>query len=318
MQMAKPVLLQAIGLLPDVDRFLADNYTVHKLPPAGPERDALLARNGSEITGLVTSARAGFDEALLARLPNLKVISSFGVGLDTLDVPAATRRGIPVGYTPDVLTDCVADIAFGLLLAIGRRIPEADRYVRAGKWVKQPPVAFPLGRQVSGAKLGIVGLGRIGQAIARRAAGFDMDVRYHARRPVEGVSWGFAPELVELARWSDFLVVATTGGPSTRHLVNAQVLDALGTKGFLVNIARGTVVDEEALVSALREKRLGGAGLDVFENEPEVPEALFGLDNVVLLPHIASATVQTRAAMGQRVLDNLAAFYAGKPLVSAA
>jgi lactate dehydrogenase-like 2-hydroxyacid dehydrogenase len=161
-------------------------------------------------------------------------------------------------------------------------------------------------------------LGRIGQAIARRAAGFDMDVRYHARRPVEGVSWGFAPELVELARWSDFLVVATTGGPSTRHLVNAQVLDALGTKGFLVNIARGTVVDEEALVSALREKRLGGAGLDVFENEPEVPEALFGLDNVVLLPHIASATVQTRAAMGQRVLDNLAAFYAGKPLVSAA
>src|SRR4051812_40276163 len=316
--MPKPVLLQAIGLLPDVDRFLADNYTVHKLPPAGAERDALLARHGAEITGLVTSARAGFDAALLDRLPSLKVISSFGVGLDTLDVPAAKARGIPVGYTPDVLTDCVADIAFGLLLAIGRRIPEADRYVRAGRWVQQPPVAFPLGRQVSGAKLGIVGLGRIGQAIARRAGGFDMQVRYHARRPVEGATWGFAPDLVDLARWSDFLVVATTGGPSTKHLVDAQVLEALGTKGFLVNIARGTVVDEEALVRALREKRLGGAGLDVFENEPQVPEALFGLDNVVLLPHIASATVQTRAAMGQRVLDNLAAFYAGKPLVSAA
>jgi hydroxypyruvate reductase len=316
--MPAPVLLQAIGLIPEVDRFLANHYTVHKLPPEGPGRDALLARHGSEITGLVTSARAGFDAALLDRLPQLKVISSFGVGLDTLDVPAATRRGIPVGYTPDVLTDCVADIAFGLLLAIGRRIPEAERYVRAGKWVQQPPVAFPLGRQVAGAKLGVVGLGRIGQAIARRAGGFDMQVRYHARRPVDGVAWGFAPDLVELARWSDFLVIATTGGPSTRHLVNAQVLDALGTKGFLVNIARGTVIDEQALVRALQDKRIGGAWLDVFENEPQVPEALFGLDNVVLLPHIASATVQTRAAMGQRVLDNLAAFYAGKPLVSAA
>src|SRR3954470_3099648 len=209
--MPKPVLLQAIGLLPDVERLLADNYTVQKLPQGRPERDALLARHGGEITGLVTSARAGFDEALLARLPNLKVISSFGVGLDTLEVPAATRRGIPVGYTPDVLTDCVADIAFGLLLAIGRRIPEADRYVRAGRWVQQPPVAFPLGRQVSGAKLGIVGLGRIGQAIARRAGGFDMDVRYHARRPAEGAAWTYEADLVALARWSDFLVIATTG-----------------------------------------------------------------------------------------------------------
>ena len=316
--MTKPVLLQAIGLLPDVDRFLSEHYTVHRLPPAGPERDALLARHGAEITGLVTSARAGFDAALLDRLPRLQVISSFGVGLDTLEVPAAKARGIPVGYTPDVLTDCVADIAFGLLLAIGRRIPEADRYVRAGRWVQQPPVGFPLGRRVSGARLGIVGLGRIGQAIARRSSGFDMQVRYHARRPAEGAAWEFAPDLIELARWADYLVVSTTGGPSTRHLVNAQVLDALGTKGFLVNIARGTVVDEDALVRALQDKRIGGAALDVFEREPEVPQALYALDNVVLLPHIASATVETRAAMGQRVRDNLAAFYAGKPLVSAA
>src|SRR6476469_1429683 len=150
--MAHPVLLQATSLIPDVDRFLADNYSVHRLPPAGAERDALLARHGAEISGLVTSARAGFDQALVARLPNLKVISSFGVGLDTLDVPAPRARGIPVGYTPDVLTDCVGDIAFGLLLAVGRRIPEADRYVRGGRWVQQPPVAFPLGRQVSGAR----------------------------------------------------------------------------------------------------------------------------------------------------------------------
>jgi len=314
----RPVLLQALPLLPSLERQLAERYTVHKLPPAGPEREAFLAARASEFDGLVTSAAGGAKADLIAALPRLRVISSFGVGLDQIDVAAASRRGIPVGYTPDVLNDCVADQAFALLLAIGRRIPEADRYVRAGRWVQQPPVGFPLGRRVSGARLGIVGLGRIGQAIARRSSGFDMQVRYHARRPAEGAAWEFAPDLIELARWADYLVVSTTGGPSTRHLVNAQVLDALGTKGFLVNIARGTVVDEDALVRALQDKRIGGAALDVFEREPEVPQALFALDNVVLLPHIASATVETRAAMGQRVLDNLAAFYAGKPLVSAA
>lgn len=316
--MTRSVLLQTIALLPDVDRHLAEHYTVHHLPPPGAEREALLARHGGEVEGMVTSARAGFDDALLSRLPKLRVISSFGVGLDTLDVPAAKKRGIPVGYTPDVLTDCVADIAFGLLLSIGRRIPEGDRFVRAGKWVQKPPVAFPLGRQVSRAKLGILGLGRIGQAVARRASGFDMQVRYSGRRPVEGVPYGFEPQLVELARWADFLVIATTGGPETRHMVDAEVLQALGRKGFLVNIARGTVIDEQALLKALQEKAIGGAALDVFEREPEVPEGFFALDNVVLLPHIASATVETRAAMGQRVLDNLSEFFAGRALVSAA
>jgi hydroxypyruvate reductase len=314
----RPVLLQALPLLPSLERQLAERHEVHRLPPPGPERDAFLAARGPQFEGLVTSAAGGASAALLAALPRLRVISSFGVGLDKIDLQAAAQRGIPVGYTPDVLNDCVADVAFALLLAVGRRVVEGDRYVRAGRWAQTPPVAFPLGRRVSGARLGIVGLGRIGRTIARRASGFDMDVRYHGRKPVEGVAWHYEPQLAELARWSDFLVVITAGGPATRHLIDETVLDALGTKGFLVNVSRGSVVDEAALVRALQQKRIAGAGLDVFEREPQVPPELFTLDNVVLLPHIASATVQTREAMGQRVLDNLAAFFAGQPLLSQA
>jgi lactate dehydrogenase-like 2-hydroxyacid dehydrogenase len=319
---ARPVLLQALPLLPSLEQQLATSYTVHRLPAAGPERDAFLAARGGEFQGLVTSAGGGASAALIAALPNLRVISSFGVGLDKMDLQAAAQRGIPVGYTPDVLNDCVADLAFGLLLAIGRRIPEADRFVRAGRWPAQPgtPASspFPLGRQVSGARLGIIGLGRIGRTVARRASGFDMAVRYHNRRPVDDVPWQYEPQLLELARWADFLVVITAGGAGTRHLVDAKVLDALGPKGFLVNVSRGTVIDEAALVRALQERRIGGAALDVFEHEPEVPGELFTLDNVVLVPHIASATVQTREAMAQRVVDNLAAFFDGRELLSAA
>jgi lactate dehydrogenase-like 2-hydroxyacid dehydrogenase len=314
----RPVVLQALSLLPSLEQELAQTYTVHRLPPAGPEREAFLAARGGEFDALVTSAAGGANAGLINALPNLRVISSFGVGLDQIDVAAATRRGIPVGYTPDVLNDCVADMAFALLLAVGRRIAEGDRFVRAGRWEARPATPFPLGRQVSGAKLGVVGLGRIGRTIARRASGFDMEVRYHSRRPVAGVAWQHEPQLLELARWSDFLVVITAGGAETRHLVDEKVLAALGPKGFLVNVARGTVVDEAALVRALQEKRIGGAGLDVFEREPQVPHELFTLDNVVMVPHIASATVQTRQAMAQRALDNLAAFYAGRPLPSAA
>lgn len=313
-----PVLLQTVALLPWLERHLSERYTLHRLPGAGPERDAFLAARGAEFDGMVTSAATGFDAPLLAALPKLRVISSFGVGLDRMDLPAAQQRGLPVGYTPDVLNDCVADLAFGLLLAIGRRIPEADRFVRAGRWEARPATPFPLGRQVSHARLGIVGLGRIGRTIARRAGGFDMDVRYHSRRPVEGAAWQHEPQLLELARWADFLVVITAGGAQTRHLVNAEVLDALGTKGYVINVARGSVIDEAALVRALQEKRIAGAALDVFENEPQVPPELFALDNVVVVPHMASSTVQTREAMGQRVLDNLEAFFAGRELPSAA
>lgn len=314
----RPVLLQALPLMPALERGLAERYTVHRLPPAGPGRDAFLAAHGAEFEGLVTSAQGGASTALLAALPRLRVVSSFGVGLDQFDLTAAAQRGIPVGYTPDVLNDCVADLAFGLVLAAGRRIPEADRFVRAGRWAQKPPTPFPLGRQVSGARLGIVGLGRIGRTVAKRAGGFDMEVRYHNRRPVEGVPWTYEPQLVELARWADFLVVITAGGAGTRHLIDATVLAALGTKGYLVNVSRGTVVDEAALVRALQEQRIAGAALDVYEREPQVREELFALDNVVLVPHIASSTVQTRQAMAQRVLDNLAAFFAGQPLPSQA
>lgn len=314
----RPVLLQTIALLPSLERALAESYIVHRLPGPGPERDAFLAERGAEITGVVTSAASGVDAALIGALPKLRVISSFGVGLDRLDLAAAAKRGIPVGYTPDVLNDCVADMAMGLLLSVGRRLPEADRYVRAQRWQGGGHSPFPLGRQVSGAKLGLVGLGRIGRTIARRAAGFDMEIRYHARRAVEGADWAYEPRLLDLARWADFLVVITAGGPGTRHLVDAAVLDALGTKGYLVNVARGTVVDEAALVDALKRKQIAGAALDVFEDEPRVPVELLTLDNVVLAPHIASSTAQTREAMGQRVMDNLAAFFSGRGLPSAA
>lgn len=314
----RPVLLQTIALLPSLERALAESYVVHRLPGPGPEREAFLADNGADITGVVTSAASGLDAGLIGALPKLRVISSFGVGLDRLDLAAAAQRGIPVGYTPDVLNDCVADMAMGLLLSVARRLPEADRYVRAQRWQAGGHSPFPLGRQVSGARLGLVGLGRIGRTIARRAVGFDMEVRYHARRAVEGVAWPHEPQLLDLARWADFLVVITAGGPATRHLVDAAVLDALGAKGYLVNVARGTVIDEAALVDALKRKQIAGAALDVFEDEPHVPADLLTLDNVVLAPHIASSTLQTREAMGRRVLDNLSAFFAGRALPSAA
>ncbi|ART47714.1 2-hydroxyacid dehydrogenase [Acidovorax carolinensis] len=312
----KPRILQAGRLLPALEQRLAADYDLHRLSDEA-DPDAFLARHGGDFTGLVTSAGgAGAPTALIAALPQLRVIASFGVGLDKIDLAAARERGIAVGYTPDVLNDCVADTAFALLLDVARRTAEADRFVRAGRWAAGQ--SFGLGRKVSGARLGIVGLGRIGQTIARRAGGFDMDVRYHSRRPVAGVPWPHEPALLELARWADYLVIITAGGDETRHLIDTAVLDAIGPRGFLINVARGSVIDEAALVRALVERRIAGASLDVFEREPQVPAELLALDNVVLLPHIASGTEETRQAMAQRVLDNLAAFFAEGRLVSAA
>ncbi len=309
-------LLQAGRLLPALEQRLATEYDLLRLADEA-DPDAFLARHGGDFTGLVTSAGgAGAPTALIAALPALRVISSFGVGLDKIDLAAARERGIAVGYTPDVLNDCVADTAFALLLDVARRTAEADRFVRAGRWAAGQ--AFGLGRKVSGARLGIVGLGRIGQTIARRAGGFDMDVRYHSRRPVAGVPWPHEPALRELARWADYLVIITAGGDETRHLIDDSVLDALGPRGFLINVARGSVIDEAALVRALVERRIAGAGLDVFEREPQVPAELLSLDNVVLLPHIASGTEETRQTMAARVLDNLTAFFTEGRLVSAA
>ena len=311
-------LLQALPLPPALQSRLDAEFDMTLLPPVA-EREAFLQARGAEFSGLVTTAAVGADAALIEALPQLQVISSFGVGLDKLPLAAAARRQIPVGYTPDVLNDCVADLAFGLMLAVARGIGAGERYVRSGEWEGPPSAArFPLGRKVSGARLGILGLGRIGQTIARRASGFDMAVRYHSRRVVPGVPWEHEASLVALAGWADFLVVIAAGGPETRHLVNDEVLAALGPEGFLINVARGSVIDEAALVRALVDKRIAGAGLDVFEHEPQVPAELLGLDNVVLLPHIASATVETRRDMGNRVVDNLHAFFNQGELISAA
>jgi len=299
-------ILQAGPLVPWLEETLARDYEVLLLHKQ-PDRAAFLAQNGARVEGLVTSARFGADRELLDKLPNLRVISSFGVGYDTIDVACARERGIPVGYTPDVLNDCVADTAFGLVLDAARRFSAADRFVRSGAWLK---AQYPLATKVSGKRLGIVGLGRIGRVIAKRASGFDMEVRYHNRRQVADVAYAYEPTLAGLAQWSDFLVVVSAGGAATHHLVDAHVLDALGPQGFLINVARGSVVDEAALVKALQDKRIAGAGLDVYEDEPHVPPALFELDNVVLLPHMASATHETRQAMAALVASNLAAFFA--------
>ncbi|MDP1999848.1 MAG: 2-hydroxyacid dehydrogenase [Rhodoferax sp.] len=294
---------------------LTAEYRLHDLMQETDPK-AFLAAHGYEFTGLVTSAPRGADAALIKALPNLQVISSFGVGLEKIDLAAAASQGVAVGYTPDVLNDCVADTAFGLVLDVMRGFSAADRFVRSGAWAAGQ--AYPLARKVSGQRLGLVGFGRIGQTIARRAAGFDMAVRYHSRRPVAGVPWLHEPSLLELAAWCDCLLVIVAGGAGTRHLINAPVLDALGPRGFLVNVSRGSVIDEPALVQALVNKRIAGAGLDVFENEPQVPADLLALDNVVLLPHIASATQETREAMAERVMANLASFFSTGQVMSAA
>ncbi len=310
-------ILQAGRLLPSLEARLAAEFDTHLLASeADPQ--AFLAAHGGEFEGFVTSAGVGFNAATLELMPKLRVVSSFGVGLDKLDLAAAKARGIAVGYTPDVLNDCVADLAMVLMLDVARRVSEADRYVRRGGWTTPGVASFPLARKVSGAKLGIVGLGRIGQTIAKRAGGFEMDIRYHSRRPVEGAPWRHEPSLTELARWCDFLIVITAGGAGTKHLINAEVLDALGPRGFIVNVARGSVIDEAALVRALVDKRIAGAGLDVFENEPQVPTELFTLDNVVLLPHIASGTQETRQAMADRTFENLQGFLRDGRMVSPA
>lgn len=310
-------ILQAGRLLPALEARLAAEFDAHLLATeADPQ--GWLAAHGAEFVGFVTSAGVGITAAMMDAMPGLRVVSSFGVGLDKLDLAAAKARGIAVGYTPDVLNDCVADLAMVLMLDVARRVSEADRYVRRGAWTTPGAAGFPLARKVSGAKLGIVGLGRIGQTIAKRAVGFEMDIRYHSRRPVEGAPWRHEPSLIELARWCDFLVVITAGGAGTRHLIDAAVLDALGPRGFVVNVARGSVIDEAALVRALVDKRIAGAGLDVFENEPQVPAELFALDNVVLLPHIASGTQETRQAMADRTFDNLQGFLRDGRMVSPA
>jgi hydroxypyruvate reductase len=303
----KERILQNGRLLPALETTLAEQYDVH---PLWREDDpaAFLARRGGEFRGYIASARYGIDAAAMAALPNLRVASIMGVGLDAVDLDAARARGIAVGYTPDVLNACVADTALLLLLDVARGGSAADRFVRRGEWSRGG--SFPLTTSVHGKRLGILGLGRIGRAIARRAEGFDMDIRYHNRRPVEDVTYGYEATLRALAGWADFLVVAAAGGRESRHLVSTEILDALGPHGFLINIARGSVIDEQALLVALQQGRIAGAGLDVYEDEPNVTRGLLAQENVVLLPHVASATRETRRAMADLARENLDAFFA--------
>lgn len=293
-------VLQVGGLAPELAEILAAHYGATVLPEPRL-RPAFLAEHADEIVVAVTSGGVGVKADLIEALPKLGAIVNFGVGYDTTDVAAARARGIGVSNTPDVLNDCVADTALGLLLDVFRRFPAADRFVRRGDWLRG---GFPLAREFSGSRVGIIGLGRIGRAVARRLDAFDVRVAYHNRTPVEGVAYEYVDSPVELARRCDALVVAATGGPGTRGLVSREVLEALGP-GYLVNVSRGSVVDQDALVELLVAGRLGGAGLDVYAGEPAVPEALLTMDDVVLLPHVGSATVETRQAMVDLVISNL-------------
>jgi lactate dehydrogenase-like 2-hydroxyacid dehydrogenase len=291
---------------------LASEFTVHRLWEAA-DQAALLASIGPRIRGIATTGGRGAEAKLIAALPALEIIACYGVGVDAIDLAAARARGIVVTNTPDVLTDDVADLGVALLLAASRRICQGDRHVRSGAWLEGD---MALTRKFTGSKVGILGLGRIGQAIARRCAAFDCEIAWHGPHAKPDVPWRFVPSLVELATDSDFLVLSCPGGAATRNLVDRRVLDALGPQGILVNVSRGSVVDEAALVAALADGRLGGAALDVFVDEPRVPPALFAMDNVVLLPHVASATVETRGAMGDLVINNLRNHFAGRPVIT--
>jgi hydroxypyruvate reductase len=307
----KPDLLLVAPLHAPTQAELEAACYVHRLWEAG-DREALLSRIAARTRLLVTTGGAGASRDLIERLPQLQLVACFGVGVDAIDLAAARARGIAVTNTPDVLTEDVADLAIGLMLAALRGIAAADGYVRAGRWLNGN---MGLQRKVSGKRLGIVGMGRIGQAIARRAAAFDMTIAWHGPRP-KPLPWRYESDLIALAASVDVLVAACPGGAATRGLVSCAVLQALGPQGVFVNIARGSVVDEAALVDMLVSRQLGGAGLDVFADEPNVPAALLELEHVVLQPHQASATHETRTAMGRLVLDNVAAFIAGRPLLT--
>ena len=308
----KPEIVVAPRLLEPVMAELGENFVVHKLFEAREEQ-AFLGPLKDRIRGFASFTGYRVPAELIAALPHLEIIATMSVGTDHIDLKAARARGIAVTYAPDVLTDCVADIGMALVLAVARRIVVADRFVRDGLWRKR---AFPLATKVGGATMGILGLGRIGKAVAKRAEAFGMRVVYFGRRRQPDMPYPFFDDLKAMARASDYLMLAAPGGEATRHLVDASVIEALGPKGVIVNIARGSVVDEAAMVAALREGRLGGAGLDVYEDEPNVPAALMALDNVVLLPHLASATEATRLAMGRLMIKNLKAQFAGKPLIT--
>src|ERR1700756_136758 len=301
MEQLAPIAIEGIGKA----------FTLHKLWEA-PDRERLIGELAPRLRAIAAGGpfHDHVDAALMARVPQLGMISSFGGGYDHVDAKWAGEHGIVVTNTPDVLNEEVADTALGLLLCTVRELPQAERYLRAGKWVNG--VEYRLTASLRGRRAGVVGLGRIGKAIARRLEAFGLPVAYHGRNAQPGVAYRHYLDLIEMARDVDVLIVITPGGAATRHLINAKVLEALGPNGIFINVSRGSVVDQDALIAALTARKILAAGLDVYANEPHVPPELLAFDNVVLLPHVGSASVSTRDAMNQLVIDNLLAGAAGK------
>jgi lactate dehydrogenase-like 2-hydroxyacid dehydrogenase len=305
----RPEVLLIGPARPVIAKGLSD-FTMHILP-AATDQDRFFASIAHVRAMAVSAPVTPIDDALLARLPKLRIIASFGVGYDHIDANAAAQRGIVVTNTPDVLTEEVADTAIGLLLCTVRKLPQAERYLRAGKWLESN---YPLTRAtLRNRTVGLVGMGRIGMAIARRLDAFGVPVAYHARNPHPDLTYRHYPKLIDMARDVDTLIVIVPGGAATRNMIDAQVLEALGPDGILINVARGSVVDEGALIAALKKRKIMAAGLDVFVNEPQVPESLLTMENVVLLPHLGSASVFTREKMDQLLVDNILAWANGRP-----
>lgn len=299
--MTKIDLLITAPVEPALTSALEERFNVHKLW-LHADKAAFLGENATAIRAVVTRSMIGADRPLITALPKLEIISVFGVGLDAVDLDAAKEQSVSVKNTPDVLTADTADYGMAMLLALARKIVAGDQFVRAGKWAQG---LLPNSTRVGGKTLGIVGLGRIGQQVARRAEAFGMQILYTGPKENPSVAWGYVPTLRDLAETADFLILTCPGGPETRGIVDAEILSALGNHGMLINISRASVVDEPALINALREGTIAGAALDVFDNEPNISDAFFTLQNVILEPHIASTTVETRRDIGDRVLSNL-------------
>jgi hydroxypyruvate reductase len=313
--MDRPEVLEIVDVHPGTTARLEQEYVLHRLWEA-PNPDAMVEQVAPKVRAIVTNGMVGVRGDVIRALSKLEIIGVFGVGVDAVDVAAARERGIRVTNTPDVLTTAVAELGVALLLDVARRVTTNDRFVRAGRWPKEGDP--PLSRSLAGKRIGILGLGKIGRALAARLQPFGVEISYHGPSGRKSdVPYAYIDDLVAMARRVDCLIATCVGGPATKGVVSREVIEALGPDGWLINVARGSVVDEPALIEALVTGRLGAAGLDVFANEPEVPNALIELDNVVLQPHQGSGTEETRGGMGQLVLDNLAAHFAGRPLLTA-
>ena len=311
--MSKPALLTTGPMMSLIEEGIDKAFVVHRLQQAG-DREALLKKVGPDIRAICTGSHTGVktDAAMIGQCPNLKIIGNFGVGYDSIDAAAAAKRGIIITNTPDVLTEEVADTTLGLLMCTVREFYNAEKWLRDGRWAKEGDYRLTAA-SLRDRKVGIAGFGRIGKAIARRIEAFGLPVSYFARNPQKGVANRYYGDLVAMARDVDTLIAILPGGPATQNIINAAVLDALGPRGIFINMARGSVVDEAALIAALKARKILAAGLDVYVGEPQINPAFLTLDNVTLFPHVGSASIHTRSQMGQVVVDNLAAFAAGKP-----